>query len=193
MKKWTVEESRVVLDASPFMIVKQERCHLPNGVIIPDYNVVSEPDIVVALVITPEQQIVLVEQYKHGIGEICLEVPGGLSDGGEPLAEIQREVREETGYESEHWELLSRYITNPTRFDNYIYAFIAHNAQRVGEQDLDDTESIRVHELSIPEVFAAVAEGRIASVHSIATIFQGFAQAPANGQVASAGNHPKNR
>ncbi len=176
MKKWKVEESRVALDASPFMVVRQEKCLLPNGMVIPDYNIVSEPDIVVAFVLTAEQDVVLVEQYKHGIGQVCLEVPGGLSDGGTPLEEIQREVREETGYESQKWEHLCSYITNPTRFDNYIHAFIAHDARLAGEQHLDPAEAIRVHKLSIPDVLSAVNQGEIAAVHTIATIFQALAK-----------------
>lgn len=176
MSKWEVETSEVVLDANPFMVVRQEKCRLPNGHIIPDYNIISEPDIVLGLIFTPDHQIVLVEQYKHGIGKICLELPGGLSDGGEPLAEIQREVSEETGYASDDWQLLGQYINNPTRFDNHIYAYIAQNANKVSDQHLDPAESIIVHTMPIPDVLTAVADGRIQAVHSIAAIYQGLAQ-----------------
>lgn len=176
MSNWKIESSEVVLDAGPFMIVRQEKCILPNGHVIPDYNIISEPDIVLGLIFTPAQHIVLVEQYKHGIGAVCLELPGGLSDGGTPLSEIQREVSEETGYASDNWQLLGRYINNPTRFDNTIYAFIAHNAQQVGEQHLDPAESITVHTLPIPDVLAAIADGRIQSVHSVAAIYHGLSQ-----------------
>lgn len=176
MEKWTVEDSQVVLDASPFMVVRQEKCLLPNGLIIPDYNVVSEPDIVLAFVLTADNEIILVEQYKHGIGQICLELPGGLSDGGTPLEEIQRELQEETGYASDNWEHLCTYINNPTRFNNHIHAFIARDAKIVSEQNLDPAEAIRVHKLSIPDMLVAVNEGRISAVHSIATIFQALAK-----------------
>lgn len=176
MEKWTVEESQVVLDASPFLTVRQEKCFLPGGLVIPDYNVISEPDIVVAFVLTDDKQLVLVEQYKHGIGQICLEVPGGLSDGGAPLEETKREVLEETGYASDNWEHLCSYINNPTRFDNHIHAFIAHDAKKVANQHLDPAEAIRVHIMSIPEVLQAINTGRIAAVHSIAIIFQALAK-----------------
>lgn len=176
MKKWKVEESRIVLDASPYMVVRQEKCLLADGLVIPDYNVISEPDIVIAFVLTADNEVILVEQYKHGIGEICLEVPGGLSDGGTPLEEIKREVREETAYHSDNWEHLCSYINNPTRFDNYIHAFIAKDAKIVGKQELDPAESIRVHKLAIPDLLKAVNVGRISAVHSIATIFQALAK-----------------
>lgn len=172
LQKWTVESSEIIVDAQPFLTLRQEKCRLPDGLVIPDYNVISEPDIVIALVMTPDEKVVLVEQYKHGIGEICLELPGGLSDGGEPLAEIQREVREETGYASDNWQPLGRYINNPTRFDNHIHSYIALNAEQVTEQQLDPAETIVVHTLSLDEVLEAVQGGRISAVHSIAVIYQ---------------------
>ena len=175
MSTWKVTKSRMVLDASPFMTVRQETCELPNGVVLDDYNIISEPDIVIVLALTPEQEIILVEQYKHGIGEVCLELPGGLSDGGDPLDEIKRELREETGYESEQWQVLSSYINNPTRFDNYIHAFIAQDAHQVTEQHLDPAEDITVHTLSIQDVLKAVQAGRITASHTIAALFQGLA------------------
>lgn len=171
MKKWTVKKSTLVLDASPFMMVRQEECLLPSGLVIPDYNVVSEPDIVIAFVLTEDNEVVLVEQYKHAIGEICLEVPGGLSDGGAPLDEVKREVSEETGYESDNWEYLQTYINNPTRITNRIYAYIARDAKKVTEQHLDPAEEITVHTLSIEEVLDAIKQGKILAVHSIAMIF----------------------
>ncbi|GAB5491787.1 MAG: NUDIX hydrolase [Phototrophicaceae bacterium] len=171
MKKWTVKKSKVALDASPFMIVRQEECLLPSGLTIPDYNVISEPDIVIAFVLTEDNEVVLVEQYKHGIGEICLEVPGGLSDGGAPLDEVKREISEETGYESDNWEHLQTYINNPTRINNRIYAYIARDAKKVTEQHLDPAEEITVHTLSIEEVLEAIQTGKISAVHSIAMIF----------------------
>lgn len=176
MSDWKVESSEIVLDASPFMIVRQEQVKLPNGVVLPDYNIISEPDIVIALVFTEANDIVLVEQYKHGIGQVCLELPGGLSDGGTPLEEIQREVQEETGYVSNEWLHLSSYINNPTRFDNYIHAFIARNARLVSEQDLDPAENITVRTLTVTETLDAVRNGQIRAVHSIATLFQGLAE-----------------
>lgn len=174
MKAWHILFSQLVFDASPYLSVRQERCQLPDGTVIPDYNIISEPDIVIALVLTSDDRVVLVEQYKHGIGQLCLELPGGLSEGGAPLSEVQREIREETGYESDNWLLLSRYINNPTRFDNHVYAFVARHAQPTTTQHLDPTEDITVHLWSIADVLAAIQDGRITALHSVATILQGL-------------------
>lgn len=175
---WIVKSSQTLVDAPPYLTLRREHCQLPNGHSIPDYYVISEPDIVIALVVTSDEQIVLVEQYKHGIGEICLELPGGLSDGGAPLTEIQREVREETGYESANWQKLGTYINNPTRFDNRVHAFVARDAQQVTSQKLDPAEQINVHTMPRDEVLAAIQSGRIAAAHSIAVIYQALVSLP---------------
>src|SRR5688572_12645000 len=104
MEKWKIENSRIVHDASPFLRLRQDKVVLPSGLVIEDYNVVEEPNAVTIFALTAEKELLLVEQYKHGIGEICLEVPGGVMDKSEPLAEAQRELLEETGYHSSRWQ-----------------------------------------------------------------------------------------
>jgi ADP-ribose pyrophosphatase len=172
MEKWKVEDSRIVLDASPFVRLRQDRCVLPNGLIIPDYNIVEEPNIVTIFALTPQKELLLVEQYKHGIGEICLELVGGLMDREEPFPEAQRELLEETGYGSSQWLEGGCYIINPTRQPNRMYHFIALDAEKVAEQNLDSTEAIRLQLMPIAEVQQAIVSGRIAAVHSIAAIYR---------------------
>jgi ADP-ribose pyrophosphatase len=172
MEKWKVESSQIVLDASPFVRVRQEKCHLPNGIIIPDYNIVEEPDIVTIFALTKQKELLLVEQYKHGIGEICLELVGGLMDGKDPLEDAKRELLEETGYSGGNWQAAGTYIINPTRQPNRMYHFIALDVEKVAEQNLDSTESIRVHFLPLSQVHQAITDGKIAAVHSIAAIYR---------------------
>lgn len=172
MEKWKVEDSKIVLDASPFVRLRQDKVTLPSGLVIPDYNVVEEPDIVTIFALTAQKELLLVEQYKHGIGEICLELVGGLMDGKEALEDAKRELLEETGYESSNWQAAGCYIINPTRQPNRMYHFIALDAEKVAEQNLDSTEAIHVHRMPLPQVHQAIAEGKIAAVHSVAAIYR---------------------
>lgn len=172
MEKWKLESSQIVFDASPFVRLRQDKVILPSGLVIDDYNVVEEPSIVTIFALTAQKELVLVEQYKHGIAEICLEICGGFIESDEPLDDAKRELLEETGYSSSTWQEAGCFIINPSRQPNRQYHFIALNAEKVAEQNLDSTEAIHVHLMPLAEVHQAIAEGRIAAVHTIAAIYR---------------------
>src|ERR1700677_1331710 len=67
-------------------------------------------DWVNVIAVTPEKQLVMVEQYRHGSDTVELEIPGGMMDAGEtdPVVTAVRELREETGYAGEHARLLGK-------------------------------------------------------------------------------------
>jgi 8-oxo-dGTP pyrophosphatase MutT (NUDIX family) len=171
MHKWHIRSARVVFEALPFFRVQQEECQLPDGRIIPDYYVIEEKDVVMVFGITPTREILLVEQYKHGRREICLELPAGYSEGADMQAEARREFLEETGHDAAQYIALPPFVNNPTRGNNRLFAFIALDAYPVGEQRLDPNECIRVHHLPIGDVINAIADGRINVTGSVATIF----------------------
>lgn len=171
MQKWQVKKAKIVFDASPYLRLRQEQCILPNGVIIPDYNIIEEDDIVMVFAITQSQDVLLVEQYKHGIGEVCLTLPGGFCESDDYLKDIQRELQEETGYQSEDWQQIGSFIKDPSRNPNRIHLFLAKNCHQAGKQSLDPTEIITVRTIPLSEIEQAVKDGRITSMHSIAAIY----------------------
>src|SRR5689334_21748519 len=82
------------------------------------------------LAITKDQNVVLVKQYRHGVKEVLLELPGGvIEDGEDPLAGIQRELLEETGYASNHVIEIGRSYANPANQTNTVYSFLALEAE----------------------------------------------------------------
>jgi ADP-ribose pyrophosphatase len=161
MKKWQQLNSEIVLD-TPYFSIRKDACRLPNGHQVDDYYVLQAPNIALIVTYTPDGQFVLVEQYKHGIGEICLEIPGGMCESEtDILAEAKRELREETGYIADEWHHLATFANNSTRSDMQVYIYLALNAVLDGEQDLDPNEEINIHRLPKLEIMPAIRRGDI--------------------------------
>ena len=81
----------------------------------------------------------------------------------------RRELREETGYESNDWTHLITVPSNATISDNYAYVFMAKNCRKAGDQHLDDTEYLNVKKLTADEIEELIRSGRFQqAVHVMA-------------------------
>ncbi|MGQ0793428.1 MAG: NUDIX hydrolase [Deltaproteobacteria bacterium] len=108
-----------------------------------DFYVVDPPDWINVVALTEAGEIVLIEQYRHGMQSVTIEIPGGMIDPGEsPLDAAKRELLEETGYASEDWAQIGCVHPNPAIQSNSCYTFLARGARKVQETKFDSTEDI---------------------------------------------------
>ena len=100
---------------------------------------------------TPEQEIVLIEQFRVPVQRRVIEVPAGLVGdeeefAGESLAETaRRELLEETGYAAESMELLVKSPTSAGMTSEYTFLFHATNLTRHHDGGGVSGEDIAVH------------------------------------------------
>lgn len=126
------------------------------------FYALQAPDWINVIPMTPEGEVVLVEQYRYGLEAPTLEIPGGMIDEGETATEAaRRELREETGYVAEELESLGRVSTNPAFLTNFAHIFLATGCRREGRADPDPDERFLVHTLPRDRFIEMVREGTI--------------------------------
>ena len=179
---WRTLHSDYVVD-TPFLRLRRDRIQLPDGTIIEDYYVRESHGFTIVFAMTPDDRVVLVHQYKHGIGEYVLELPAGAIDPNEdPLVCAERELAEETGYVSDKpLELVRTFITDPTNSDSRFHLFLARDCEVRVAQEFDATEDIRVELVTLPELRVMVRDGRINVNSHVASIYTVLDSLPADG------------
>lgn len=156
-----------------WMDFRRSAYRFPDGSVFEPYYTYSRRDYVVIIASDEEKNYLCVRQFRPGIRTVTTEFPAGgieRSDGKEyggsgdisaedALEAAKRELREETGYESDAWTHLITVPSNATIADNYAYLFVAENCRRVSGQSLDDTEFLNVKKLSAQEIERLIAAG----------------------------------
>ncbi len=170
-RDWRVTASSYVVD-SHFLRLRKDTIELPGGAMVQDYYVRESRGFVVVFAITEGSRVVLVRQYKHGIGQELLELPAGAIDPGEkPIDTAVRELREETGYTASSMEFLRSFIVDPTNSDTVAHLFLARDARHTSHQNLDVTEQIETSLVEVNALLKLVRDGTIDSVSHVASIY----------------------
>jgi 8-oxo-dGTP pyrophosphatase MutT (NUDIX family) len=124
--------------------------------------VLSSVDWVNMVALTGEGELVMVRQYRFGVGYATLETPGGMVDPGEDsLSAARRELAEETGYTGGDWSYLGAVEPNPAFHDNLCHHWLARNVTCTQPQQPGSGEMIRVELFSPQAVREAVVAGTI--------------------------------
>lgn len=134
--------------------VRRERCETPGGKIVDPYYVYDFATWVGALPVTEEGKIIMIRQYRHAAGEVCIEIPGGCVDDTDASNEeaIRRELLEETGYTFSQVDYLGKISPNPSTNSNYLHMFLARGGRKTSQQQLDENEEIEVIEMTMDEL-----------------------------------------
>lgn len=141
---------------------RADKCEFPDGRIIEPYYVVELPDWSIIFVVTTDEKIVLVRQYRYPVDQVTYELPGGVIDKGEdPKAAAIREMQEETGYHSDEVEFVCQLFPNPAINDNTAYFFLAKNAIPGEKKNFDAFEDIDICLFTKEEFFQLLRENKM--------------------------------
>ncbi|MBL7710237.1 MAG: NUDIX hydrolase [Chitinophagaceae bacterium] len=169
--KWKILSSEYLFKDLWFT-VRKDRCETPMGKIIDPYYVYEFPTWVAAVPVTEDGRIVMVRQYRHALGEVCIEIPGGCVDDTDsnPQEAIARELLEETGYSFSSYDYLGKISANPSSNNNLLHMFLARGGKKVAEQKLDANEEIEVVYLTIDELKELLKENKIIQAMHVSCI-----------------------
>ena len=161
IRPWKIKSSQRTLDCRIFQ-VRHDVTVNPRTGQPHDMYVLEQPDWVNIIPLTPDEQVIMVEQWRHGTRTVELETPGGLLDAGEtPDHGARRELLEETGYAPTHLEVLGTVHPNPAIQCNRQHYLLATGCQRVADLKLDHAEDINVRLVPLAEIPNLIRTGKI--------------------------------
>jgi len=143
--------------------VRVERVELPTGAVLPEYFVTEFLPWVNVLAVTPDEKVLLIRQYRHGLGQVHYELPAGTSEAGESSLEAaaRRELLEETGYGGGRWSPFMVLSANPALQNNLAHTFLAEDVVPTAPPHPDAGEDLRLHLVPMGELAALLDGGDV--------------------------------
>lgn len=164
-----LEEQFKILEETPlyrgeFVGLSMLNCCFPDGVERDQVRISLPPVVAVVALLgsTAEDgqvRVVLIEQLRPAVGGKMYEIPAGhIDDGESPSEAALRELEEETGYRAGRMEPLGVRYTIPGVSGQLMHFFLAQDL-RPGEQSLEETEHLTVHEIELDALVDELLSG----------------------------------
>jgi 8-oxo-dGTP pyrophosphatase MutT (NUDIX family) len=160
-----------------YFTARKDAYQLESGKKVDPYFVVEMPPSATAMAITENNEVILISQYRHPVGEALLELPGGFIEKDEDKTiAIRRELLEETGYEFNEVFHLGNIAANPGVLNNYTDLFLAVGGKKIQLQNLDDNEEIEIILKPLEEVRQLLNQCQFKQSMQALCLFYGFSK-----------------
>jgi len=162
VEEWKTLDSKILGDFRIFKI-RQDTSRSPRTHQDHDFFILESNDWINVIPLTAAGNVVVVYQYRHGTGQVTMEIPGGLveHDDDSPAEAARRELLEETGYAADPIIPIGTVAPNPAFLNNRCHTFLALNARPVQALQLDGAEDIHVAEVPLSQIPDLISSGRI--------------------------------
>jgi len=152
--------------------VTRDRVRLPDGDVT-EFHYVSEPPSVVVIPLTPDEEVVVIEEWRQAVDRVNLGFPAGSVDPDDDdlAAAAHRELREETGYVADEVEHLA--VAEPANgvTDIVHQYFVGTDCLPNGSQELDGDESIRTDLTTMDHLRERIREGNLRDGRTVLGVF----------------------
>jgi 8-oxo-dGTP pyrophosphatase MutT (NUDIX family) len=172
LELWDSIEKKELGDYYIFRL-SQQRSRSPRNGREHSFYVLETPDWINVIPITPEGKVVLIRQYRVGVNQITLEIPGGMVDEADesPAEAARRELLEETGYVADEVIQIGSVTSNPAFINNQTHTFLALNVRLTGVTNFDSAEYIEFELADIEEIPNLIASGKMTHALVIAGFY----------------------
>ncbi len=162
LKNWEILRRRTAYRGKVFDVEEKDVLSPRTGQTL-NVQAIRCANWVMVLPLTPENEVVMVRQYRHGTEALCLELPGGIVDAGDPTPEVsaRRELLEETGYEAPVFIELGEALPQPAILDNRGFFYLARGARPVREKNLDAGEDLEIVRVPLSLIEALIEKKEI--------------------------------
>ena len=158
---WPKIRSRNIQPVSPWVeLVAREVEFSPGQIEL--YHSVKQQDYLAIVALTPSGEFPIVRQYRPALESFTWELPAGLVEPGEDIAEgCRRELREETGYSTRAIHPLGEAAPCSGRLSNRIHSFFIETGDR--EADFVPEPGVGVKLVTASELVAMIKSGEFVS------------------------------
>ncbi len=148
----------------------KDTVQVPNGNVVA-WDFIGHKGAAAVVPVRADGKLLMVRQYRNALDRYTLEIPaGGLNGASEPTMDAAaRELEEETGYHSEHLELLITIRTTVAFCNEKIDIYVARDLVK-GEQHLDEDEFIHVEAYTIEELCDMIYARKIEDSKTVAAV-----------------------
>jgi 8-oxo-dGTP pyrophosphatase MutT (NUDIX family) len=160
---WNSEpEDDVTLEANWLFKLRRERYRSRATGKAHDYYVMHLADAVNVIAVTPDDEVLLVRQFRVGSRKDSLETPGGVLNLDEdPLVAGARELCEETGYVGDTPCLINCVWSNPSIMSSRTTTILIKNAVQQSDTAFDEHEELVLEKVPARRLLSMINDGTI--------------------------------
>ncbi len=177
---WTIDRSHEIF-SNGFFRLRRDECSLANAPgVRTDWFVLELPDCVSVVPLTSDGRIILVEQYRHGVGDWVLECPGGSIDASDPdpVSAARRELFEETGYVARDIVALGSSARDPGSQSTRVHTFIARDCCLGDDPSPEPFEALRLRIVTRDQLGELIGAGANFDAATLASLMRALAATP---------------
>ncbi len=151
--------------------VRLDTVRLPNGKDA-TREIVEHPGGVAVVALDADENVYLVQQYRHPFEEIITEIPAGkLDPGEEPFSCCVRELEEETGLIAERYDYLGAFMLSPGFCREWIHIYLARDLKS-GKMHLDPDEFLEIQKVPLKTMYQRIMQNELQDAKTVMGILR---------------------